>query len=303
MRMQFSDIDLNLLMTFKVLNEHRHVTKAAVALRLSQPALSHKLSKLRELFKDDLFVKTPAGMMPTPLALELAPAIERVFVEIETSIFSTRQFDPKNLRRVFRIRTTDFIEHLLADKLIRALQRESPHVQISFTALQFTLPKSELERADVDLAIAGFFDEIPAGFYQQNLFKDVFKCCVRRNHPRIGKSMSLSDYANESHVLIAPGGSLTSALDDELKKQKLKRHISIGCGSYLSSGWVVSQTDAVLTAPSRLLESFEKILPIKIFDLPIKRPAANVIQVWHERQNSDAAHKWFRQLVFNAMHV
>lgn len=279
----------------------RHVTNAAKELRLSQPALSHQLNRLREVFKDELFVKTPSGMVPTALALELAPSIQKVFEELENNVFSTRRFDPKTLKRTFRIRTTDFLEHLLADKLARALEREAPQAQLSFTALQFALPRQELESSAIDLAIAGYFEDIPSGFYHQLLFKEFFRCCVARKHPRIRRQPSLEDYLFERHILIAPGGTLESTLDASLKKNRASRFVSVGTSSYLSSGWLVSQTDAILTAPSRLIESFEKFLEVKGYELPVKRDPVHIIQVWHERQNSDVVHKWFRQLVFESL--
>ena len=73
--MDIRQVDLNLLVAFHAMSEHRSVTRAAEAIGLSQPAMSAAVSRLRLLFNDALFVKTGAGMQPTPRAAELDGAV------------------------------------------------------------------------------------------------------------------------------------------------------------------------------------------------------------------------------------
>lgn len=51
--------DYNLLNTLEVLLEEQSVTSAASRLHLSQSAVSKQLAKLREVFDDPLFERTP----------------------------------------------------------------------------------------------------------------------------------------------------------------------------------------------------------------------------------------------------
>jgi len=67
--------DLNLLVAFDALVAERSVTRAARRVGIGQPAMSHALSRLRELFGDPLFVRTTDKMRPTTRALELAAPI------------------------------------------------------------------------------------------------------------------------------------------------------------------------------------------------------------------------------------
>ena len=48
--------------------QERTLTRAGQRLGMSQPAMSHALARLRHMLKDDLFVRTPDGMCPTPRA-------------------------------------------------------------------------------------------------------------------------------------------------------------------------------------------------------------------------------------------
>ena len=82
-KMNIASKDFNLLYLFHVLYQERNATLAAQRMALSQPALSHKLNKLRHQFGDPLFVRAPRGLTPTPRAHELAPQVERLVVSLE----------------------------------------------------------------------------------------------------------------------------------------------------------------------------------------------------------------------------
>ncbi|HEY2615939.1 MAG TPA: LysR family transcriptional regulator, partial [Acetobacteraceae bacterium] len=68
-------IDLNLLIVFDALMQDRNLTRAGRRLGLSQPATSHALSRLRHMLHDDLFIRSPDGMQPTPRAQQMAEPI------------------------------------------------------------------------------------------------------------------------------------------------------------------------------------------------------------------------------------
>ena len=296
-----SKVDLNLLVVLQAIEVHRHVSKAAEALGLSQSAVSHALSRLRATFSDDLYVKVPGGMVPTPRANELASLIPPVMDHLSQVFSKPKAFVPSELERTFNVLTTDLIEHLLLPGLLKVQNKEAPSVRVSFRNVGFSLPKEELQTGEIDLAIAGFFGDLPDGFYQQKLFSDSFKCCMRRNHPMAGKKITLTTYCELPHILIAPSGDLSGQVDKILKKKKLNRKIAIGTSGFLAAGWAAASSDAILTAPSRLIDEFETILPVKSFDVPLDIPLITVKQVWHERMNKDAGHKWFRETLLAAI--
>ena len=292
--------DLNLLSIFEAMFRTNSVTQAAKLLGLSQPAMSHALARLRQTLGDPLFVKTASGMAPTPRALELAPAVQSVVCDIENKIFSPQEFLPNKISRLFRIKTTDYVEAMLLPYLLKLLQKEEAEgVQVSSTNTCYSLPREELEQGHCDIAVAGFFGSLPDGFYQQKLFEDELVCAVRASHPFFNKkkSLSLQDFCALPHALIAPGGDLNSNLDTILKQSKMRREVKVGCSSFLGAGWIVSETDTVLTGPKRLVEMLQSRFPLKVFPVPVQLPAITIVQVWHERNNADSAHKWFRGLV------
>lgn len=79
----FERFDLNSLITFLVVYRDGGVTKAARALKVTQPAVSNVLSKLRHRFKDPLFHYRGAVLEPTPKAIEIAKTLEPAFNQIQ----------------------------------------------------------------------------------------------------------------------------------------------------------------------------------------------------------------------------
>jgi DNA-binding transcriptional LysR family regulator len=80
--MNWGAFDLNLLIVFDAVMQERSVTRAGGRIGLSQPAVSHALSRLRHMLKDDLFIRTPDGMLPTPRAEQLAEPLRRALARI-----------------------------------------------------------------------------------------------------------------------------------------------------------------------------------------------------------------------------
>lgn len=237
-------------------------------------------------------------MVPTPAAEKITPSVRRLLNELRKEIFKVDEFIPEKTNHLFHLKTTDFIEALLLPRLMADLATKAPMSRIKTTQTGFSLPKRSLETGECDLAIAGFFTDLPDGFYQQKLFQDSFSCCVRKDHPRLAQKrrITLDDFLGERHTLIAPGGELISKLDKLLGK-KSERFIEAGLSSFMTSGWIVSQTDTLLTAPDRLIKLLSQAFDVKIFDVPVSVPKISVCQVWHERNHEDNAHKWFRGLV------
>src|SRR5215471_3073588 len=97
--------DLNLLVVFQVLLSERHVGRAAKRLGLTQSAASHALGRLRDLFRDPLFVRHPKGIEPTSRALNLAPAIADILSRADL-VLASPVFDPSEARS-FTIATID----------------------------------------------------------------------------------------------------------------------------------------------------------------------------------------------------
>lgn len=295
-KMNINKVDLNLLLIFHTVMEEKTTMKAAARLGLSQPAISHGLNRLRDLLEDRLFVRASRGVLPTPKAMALEPIVKDILEKAEQVFLEPPKFDPKTAENTFRLATTDYFEQVALPLVLKRLQKEAPNITLMSRPTGGYLPKEGLEAGDYDLAIAGFYQDIPNRFFKQKLYQDEFVFVTHKNR-KIGK-LSLEEYANQRHIIISPQGDLKTKSKEIMKKHGYDIHYSVAVTGFLSPARILSMTDLALTCPKRLALTYLEFFPLKIYELPFKIPTMNVIQVWHERQQDNPAHQWFRNLLY-----
>lgn len=285
-------MDLNLLVIAAALFAHKNVSKAAVELGMTQSAVSHALARLRVFFKDPLFVRTSKGIVPT----EFAKSLEKELIEWLNRgyqlVTHKKKFDPASVKARIVLATTDYFEVTVMSRLQPILAKEAPGLQISIRPTGGELPKKKLEVGSVDLAIAGFYSDVPEGFYQTKLFDDSFGVAVRKNHSFIQKKLTMENYLKSEHALITLQGDFKDRLSSKLKKP---RNIIYGTYSFTALPWLLQQTDLVLTAPKRLLEKYSEYFPIQQFDCPVDLGSFTFRMVWQAQTHENPLHQWFRK--------
>lgn len=295
------NIDLNLLVVFGALCAEKNTTRAAQKLGLSQPAVSHALARLRDQLKDPLFVRASRGLVATKRAQELERPVLELLAQLDDVLTGPRGFVPAKAENTFRIATTDYFELVALPEILAILEREAPNVTVISRPTLGSLPKAELESGEFDLAIAGFYGDLPEGFIRQKLFSDDFVCIAKNDHPRIKKNnISLGQYSEEKHILISMQGDMKARSQEIMIKKGHQQHFRAGLASFLSPGWILTSTEYLLTCPRKLATTYKKYLPVSLHELPIEIPSIHVVQVWHERNHRDAAHMWLRQVIQRA---
>src|SRR5437879_8562120 len=96
-QMNWRAFDLNLLVVFEGLFREGSVTRAGKRLGMSQPALSHALNRLRFLLKDQLFIRTPKGVVPTPRAEQLALPLRKALADMGRALEPEAFVDRKSV--------------------------------------------------------------------------------------------------------------------------------------------------------------------------------------------------------------
>ena len=293
-------IDLNLLVALRALLAERHVTRAAARVGLSQPAMSHALSRLRELLGDALLVRTPSGMQPTARAEAMAVPLEQALEDIGRVLASPAPFEPARSTRMFRIATNDYMELVLFPRLLARLWRDAPGVDVRVRNIG-SRANEELAGARIDLAmgvVAQFGDpHPPPGIRLQRLVSDRFVCVVRDGHPTVKKRLSLDEFVALPHALVAPRGESGSIVDTALARLGKKRRVAIEVPHFLVAPHVVRETDVVLTLAARVANSLGPLLGLRQLAPPIELDGFSMSMVWHERQHADPAHVWLRGLI------
>jgi DNA-binding transcriptional LysR family regulator len=293
--MNISGVNLNLLVALDALLDERSVTRAARRMGVTQPAMSNSLSQLRALFDDPLFLRHPHGLEPTPRALALAEPIRQGLRQL-SSAFTPTQFEPKTAERRFVLEASDYVEFVLLPVLLRRLEREAPGVRVEVRPWGRHQVPSSLARAEADLMI-GFYDEVPARHRHQLLFEEEYVCIVRRDHPRVGKKLTLSRYLELDHVLVSQRGDTPGSVDRALALRGKKRNIAARVSHFLMVPMLVSRTDLVAALSRRVVEPFAKPLGLRALAPPLGLPRGKIGQVWHEQLDGDPAQRWFRGLV------
>lgn len=290
MGVRLAGIDLNLLTSLDALLGTQSVTRAARQLGRTQPAVSHALRRLRELLGDELLVRTPKGMQPTPRALELRPAVRTALEAAEAVLQEAPAFDPARAERSFAVTMADQASFLLLPPLVERLAREAPGVRIDVRPAPLHLLADE-----VDLAIGVFFDS-PTGVCEEPLFDEVFACVIRRGSAAARGPFDLKRYLSLSHLLIAPRGLPGSPLDDALARAGQRRRVALTVPHFLVAPHVIATTDLVWTAPAALARAFGH-LPLAIREPPFKTNGFSVAMRWHVRLDRDPGLRWLRGMV------
>src|SRR3546814_5645225 len=123
---ELRNIDLNLLVVFQHLLEERNISAVARRLDLSQPAVSNALRRLRNALGDDLFVRTPQGMQPTPQAERLGGPVGEALALLSHTLEATQDLRPADSHRRFRIAMSDVCEIHLMPRLREQWPRHAP---------------------------------------------------------------------------------------------------------------------------------------------------------------------------------
>lgn len=296
--MELSDIDLNQLVLFQQLMVERRVSKVADNLGLTQSAVSNTLAKLRKQFGDDLFVRTAAGMMPTPFAEQLAEPIGYALGMIHSGLNQHSRFDPASVKRSVTIGLTDIGEIVFLPELVDRLRQVAPGVSLSTVRTTATNLRDDMEAGKVDLAI-GPLPQLKAGFFQRRLFQQRYVCLFRKGHALDRKRLTLADFKAAEHLIIVSAGTGHGKVDDLIRRAGVERNVRLTIPHFVSVGHLLRRTDMVATVTERLAESLVEPFDLTFRPHPVDLPEIAINVFWHAKVHRSPAHQWLRGIVFD----
>jgi DNA-binding transcriptional LysR family regulator len=287
-------LELKLLQLFDVLYTTRSVTRAADVLGQSQPTVSIWLAKLRRQLRDPLFVRTPAGMQPTPQADLLIGQAREILESLRRLSVWEPTFVPATAQRRFRICMTDASHITLLPELLAHLRAVAPQVRLEAARIDGNTAHA-LESGEADLAL-GYIPWLESGIYQQTLFPQNWVCLANALHPRIGKKLSLQAYKDESHIGVVAGTGY-QLLEAALAGRRIKRRVVLERPGFLGLVRIVATTDLIVTLPRHIGETLARIGGLRVFDSPVPIPSFTVKQHWHARYHQDPGNRWLRGVI------
>ncbi len=295
--MELTDIDLNQLVLFQQLMVERRVSRVADNLGLTQPAVSNSLARLRRLFNDELFVRTPAGMMPTPFAEQLAEPVGYALGMIHSGLNQHRSFHPAEEKRTVTIAMTDIGEIVFLPALLERLRQEAPGVALATVRTTANTLRDDMEAGKVDLAI-GPLPQLKAGFFQRRLFRQRYVCLFRQGHPLERRRLTLADFKAAEHLVIVSAGTGHGQVDELIRRAGIERRVRLTVPHFVSVGHILRQSDLVATVTERLAGSLAEPFGLAWRPHPVKLPEAAINVFWHAKVHRSPAHQWLRTTVF-----
>ena len=287
-------LDLNLLTVLDALLDEGSVLGAADRLRLSSPAVSRSLGRIRRLTGDDILVRTGRTMTPTPYALAVRDQVAELVRQANDVLAPSRELHLAGLDRTFTLQCHDALTTALAPSLLDAVAELAPGVRLRFLA-EPASDTDDLRHGRIDLAIGATAPDLPE-FRSQTIGHDRLVAILRRDHPYAGR-LDLAAYAAQPHILVSRRGRLTDPVDDILATHGLHRRVLAAVGTGASAMLIISRGDAVLTAPQATWSPLIETFGLRTEPLPVPVPAPPMICTWHQRFDTDAGHAWLRGLV------
>lgn len=307
-------LNLNALRALDVLLREKNVTNAGKALQISQSAMSNALSQSRQLFNDELLIRSANGMKLTPQAEHIKERLSPLLKGLEDLIHSTLEFNPKTSTRHFIIGFYDhgWCSQRILPHLIKYAHECAPRVQFDIKNLNNGLNLTNQNTTNVhynqhhylDLMI-GFFPENIPPYYSSKLYNTQLVCAGQREHPFL-KEGTLENYLHTQHIIVSdPYFSQTTFTDQYIEERyKKKRKIAMRVASVHQAINILPFTPHLATLPQSLLEQHN--LPNIVFSPPPFKPQAytqTVRMLWDQRQESDQANQWLRETIQGLCHL
>jgi DNA-binding transcriptional LysR family regulator len=289
---KLSLIDLNLLVVFDAVMRERSVTRAGKRLSLSQPAMSHALARLRHMLKDDLFVRSPKGMVPTVRAEQLTIPISEALDGLLNSL-EPAEFELSKSTRSFRIAVDVYSAIVLVEPLASRVKKAAPGVELHFRPSGTLDIPDLLDSGEIDLAI-GLFEAPPERFAYEHLVQDRLVVVARKDHPAASKGkISPSDLVTWPHLLLTSAGPALEMATRVLARRKISFRVGLRA-PLVSAEQCLVTSDMFAIMRACVAKVMTRGNRVDFFPLPFPSPAVRAGMIWHRRLSGDAAHAWLR---------
>ena len=298
--MHLSSVDLNLFVVFDTIYAEGGITRASRRLNLSQPAVSHALGRLREMFDDPLFTRHGHAMMPTPLARRMIEPIRQSLQGLEVTLSKVDRFDPGSATKRFVVGMRDALESAVLADLMGNIAKAAPRVDISVVRTERRDIERELSAGTLDVALDVMLP-LPEEIRRQHLGVEWLTIVARRLHPKIRGRPTLDAYLAQEHIAVSSRRRGLSAEDFELGRHNLRRRVRLRCQNYFAACRVVSETDLILSMPQRYARVLNAHFRNQILPFPLQVPAFDSYLYWHANAEADPANAWLRQQIAHTL--
>ncbi|HSB94964.1 MAG TPA: LysR family transcriptional regulator [Spongiibacteraceae bacterium] len=293
MSVKFNNVDLNLFRVFDTIYTEANLTRAGQILCITQPAVSNALTRLRQVFDDQLFIRTAKGMTPTPVAQNAIGSIRQALELLRAGLSEGDTFERETSCKLFRLSLADLAEVLILPKLLMRVHQSAPHVSVESHYLNYDESVKELATGKMDFTVASpLLDKTQLNYAL--IIEDNYVCAVRQGHPVLNKKFDLDEYLKLSHIHLSrqkERNAHVDQVDHVLHKLGRERSIALWAEHYAMAPHIVESSDLALTIP----RAFAEQCKLSILELPFEMPKLELYLYWHKSTELDPANRWFRE--------
>jgi len=288
-------LDLNLLNVFDTIYREGSLTRAAKALHLTQPAVSHSLSRLREHFDDPLFTRQANRMVPTPLARRFLESMRPGLTQIQSAVNQFHAFDPARQRKTYSLGLRDVLESTFLPQLMTRL---APYTGMEIVSQRVARRDMETQLAagKLDFAIDVLLP-VSSQTSHELLRQDRLVVLARKDHPLKKEGLDMPGYLAAEHILVSSRTEGPGIEDFELSRHGVQREIRLRCQHYYAACRVVENSDLLLTMPETYARIIAERADIEVMAPPVEMPSIDVHLYWHKAYEGEPALVWFRELL------
>ncbi|EGQ7850683.1 LysR family transcriptional regulator [Vibrio vulnificus] len=294
--------DLNLIPIFVAIFEEQNLSKAAARLDISQPAVSKALARLRDIYDEPLFHRSPSGVEPTSFAVDIYPAMLTAFKNFTSTLSASSEFEAKVSNRIFSIACVSVASYELMPQLLKQIRQHAPNISLEVHPLFTEDYESDLRLQRYDLII----DMAPRGWTTlkvEPIFSErlMVVCCA--GHPRIADACSVAQFLAEEHVVVSRWHARKSLMSEEDIADLAQRKIVYRASGALEMLPVIHGSEYIGMLPESTINAFAGTYNIKAVSLPFEHDIYDLCAIWHPSRSSESAHQWLRNQLKAAVKV
>ncbi|MEP1206419.1 MAG: LysR family transcriptional regulator [Rhizobiaceae bacterium] len=290
--------DLNLLASLEVLLEECNISKAAQRLNTSQPSMSRKFARLREVFDDPLLIRSAGGYVKTPRAERLQAQLREPLDAIRGTL-APAAFDPARETGLFRIASLDYGEVVLVPTLDRMLNKVAPGVQLEMIQRQMYSTR-EVEEHAADVSIGVMPTKADSNCVIEPLMQDRYVCVMGKDHPIADQELTMESYLAYGHSIISTFIDQITTNEKALQSLGMRRRIVRKSPNFIAAHLSLNQTQLLLTSTARVAAEMIEWQDLVVKELPFQMEPVTIYLIWHLRNNNLARHRWFREQIIEA---
>ncbi len=294
MSINLRTLDLNLLRILVAIEETGSVSNAGSLLGLSQPASSNALARLRQALNDPLFVRTRAGMIPTPFAERILPEIRRHLAGIFDTLDEESGFDPAQSERTFRLSLSGLGETVFLPRLAIRVMKAAPRTKLFNVSAPLSALAQTLAAGEADLAI-GMVDIQERGVRSVTLFDEIYVAVAGAGLK--GRPQTIDDLRRERIIMSAPAVTYAKDIEEAVANNGLAGNVVLRVGHFGALPQLLSQLDVVAIVPAQYARDLERAQHADLLPMSLWQNASTINMVWHEKTENDDTCVWLREQV------